>query len=178
MTQFPNARIYKITCDSDPSLIYFGCTTQASLSKVKYDIKRRFVLLPALFDCATDVQFTLIEAFPCNTRLELELRRRFHESAHEAGLSTSELQAQIQYEKEELAKANRRADRRVQIERGKRIVTCAFCKCDIKHNSIGAHEKTKKHLKNRTRAIADCGDQQLLPYLMSRLNVSGDNETE
>ena len=136
MTQFPNARIYTITCDSDPSVIYFGCTTQASLSKVKYDIKRRFVLLPALFDCATDVQFTLVEAFPCNTRLELELRRRFHESAHEAGLSTSELQAQIEYQKEELAKAN------------------------------------------RTRAIADCGDQQLLPYLMSRLNTSDANETE
>lgn len=78
MTNYHNSKIYKIISPSNPSLTYYGSTTQ-SLSKRMVDHKRchksgKTNITSKNIVCFDDAIIVLVELYPCDTKKELLLR--------------------------------------------------------------------------------------------------------
>ena len=82
MNKYQNGKIYKLTCDNSP-LIYYGSTCQKYLSRRlsghKSDSSNNNGRCSSkqLFELG-NVSIHLVEEYPCNSKMELELRERIY----------------------------------------------------------------------------------------------------
>ena len=81
MPDYQKGKIYKLTVDEDPSLVYYGSTTQQlcerlAQHKEKYKNGSIYYTSHELFKVGIPV-ITLIEKYPCDSKEELHARERF-----------------------------------------------------------------------------------------------------
>lgn len=91
MSDFQNGKIYKITCDEEPELIYYGSTCDnldIRMSVHKAQFKRnengRKVIGLTSFQILKypSSQISLVENFPCNSKEELNVRECWYIENH------------------------------------------------------------------------------------------------
>jgi len=81
MSNYENAKIYKLYSLSEPSLVYYGSTTN-SLSKRMTQHKHSFnenrKITSKLIFKNNDEVIELVEEFPCNSKTELRIREGYY----------------------------------------------------------------------------------------------------
>ena len=79
VVDYQNSKIYKIINDALPELVYYGSTVN-TLSKRFGQHKKKSNICSSkqLFDCDVKPQIFLVESFPCNSKIELNARERWH----------------------------------------------------------------------------------------------------
>ena len=79
VVDYQNSKIYKIINDALPDLVYYGSTVN-TLSKRfgEHKSKSNKCTSKQLFDCDVKPQIFLVESFPCNSKIELNARERWH----------------------------------------------------------------------------------------------------
>ena len=160
MNKYQNGKIYKLTCDNSP-LIYYGSTCQKYLSSRLAGHKNslnteRPCSSKQLFELGK-VSIHLVEEYPCNSKMELELRERIYIefmfknfdykiicNLHYPRRSKSESSKEWYKQNKEKQKEYRENNEALKLYR-KQTINCE-CGGQYVITNKQRHLKTKKHL--------------------------------
>ena len=160
MNKYQNGKIYKLTCDNSP-LIYYGSTCQKYLSSRLAGHKNslnteRPCSSKQLFELG-NVSIHLVEEYPCNSKMELELRERIYIefmfknfdykiicNLHYPRRSKSESSKEWYKQNKEKQKEYRENNEALKLYR-KQTINCE-CGGQYVITNKQRHLKTKKHL--------------------------------
>ena len=84
MTDYQNGKIYKIYSPSK-GLVYYGATTQTleeRFKKHEYNLESKRYRSFLVLECG-DAEIELVEAYPCNSKKELDIREGYYQRNNE-----------------------------------------------------------------------------------------------
>lgn len=161
MPNFQNGKIYKLICDDD--CIYIGSTTMSLQDrflkhKSNYKNNEACYSVIKIFEKGNP-QISLIENYPCDTKLELIQREQFYISQNKT-VCTNQINAYLnkkeylkEYQKRNMNKY-REANRKYRLEhkdilneRAKTLkFDCLYCDCSVRKKDKAIHERSHKHI--------------------------------
>ena len=167
MPDYQKGKIYKLTVDEDPSLVYYGSTTQQLCERLaqhgyEYKYASLYYTSHELFKVGK-VMITLVEQCPCNSKEELQARERHWIENNPCVNRIVPLRTKAEYyqdNKEDIAKQHKQyyeANKGAALEQIKqyreanrdKIQKRRVCECGkeslFDHKS--RHERSEKHMK-------------------------------
>ena len=157
MSKYQNGKIYKITNEDMPGLVYYGstiCNLNKRLGNHKYDIKRSNNSSKILFN-TENYKIELVELYPCENRKELCEREGWYIRNNDcinkniSGRTTKEYQKENselykEYQKE-YGKEYYNLNKNIINEKAKEKVKCE-CGSVFSKKHMARHKRSKKHL--------------------------------
>jgi hypothetical protein len=165
MSKYQNGKIYKITNEDMPELVYYGstiCNLNKRLANHKYDIKRSNNTSKILFN-TENYKIDLVELYPCKNRKQLCEREGWYIRNNNcinkniSGRNVKEYHKDYQKEYYNLHKECKKKyykecnkkyynlnKNKINKNKNEKIK----CKCGkiISKQNLATHKKTKKHL--------------------------------
>jgi hypothetical protein len=151
MSEYKNAKIYKIV-DKTNNNLYIGSTIQSlknRLSNHEYDYKKyligkRYYISSFKILENNNYSIELIEAYPCESKAELEKREGFYIKSIEC--VNKHMAGQNKIDTEEYNKQYYDINKKIILERMKQKIYC-MCGSETTHCHKARHERSQKHIK-------------------------------
>jgi len=148
MTDYSQAKIYKIECNITNE-VYYGSTTLSLSQRITHHKARRDCSAIKIIDIG-NFNIKVIEEYPCNSKKELEARERWYiennlcVNERIPGRTRKEWREdnrdKILAQKKKYREANK-----VEIEAHNSTKIKCECGCEIRRNDLARHRRTKRH---------------------------------